>query len=507
MALLYQPQTYFTLRSIKEFVIARKTQLGCSSEDLHNWGDMVVELKGHTDRFECDDVGGWSLKPDYLDFGNGGPEEEMVIEYPEKRRRKKEVLSMSPVEKRKEGKLISKSREAKSFEWCHQCKQKHDHVFHCTQDCNKKYCSKCLQRHYGEKDSEIDPSTWVCVYCRQLCCCALCRKKKAKLTNTKFESRRGKKRTMRPSLRGFKKRRIDQSEDASREEDDSDDFVEYGGADEEEDDFVQESPVTSSSCLSASAPVTSTIRIIGTKEQQKCRRVSLKDLMDSGILVAGDEVYFKKTHEYSGVLLPSGQINCQGHICQSLSTFAKFAANEIGAKWSRQNGWRLVYCRSKCLFDLRRQYMENCMEGETVDFMDEEEYDEEEDEEERVSRVFGRRLRSQSTTSIRMAVKPMSLDDDEEMDEPEVEPAEVAENSSLPINIVPLETIKVARYYSWLKYEFQHEHEHIHMSPIFDDARHSFDTEHNSVVGVHDYFIDIQDEYFFPITTGTEVNS
>lgn len=42
------------------------------------------------------------------------------------------------------------------------------------------------------------------------------------------------------------------------------------------------------------------------------------------------------------------------------------------------------------------------------------------------------------------------------------------------------------------------------MSPIFDDARHNFDSEHNSLVGVDDHFLDIQDEYFFPVTTGND---
>jgi hypothetical protein len=175
--------------------------------------------------------------------------------------------------------------------------------------------------------------------------------------------------------------------------------------------------------------------------------------------------------------------------------------------------------------------MENCMEGETPDYLmdEEEDYEEEEDEEERAARAaFQRRLRSTSTPNIiRGPAQPMSFDGDgydfdEEMAEPDA--TEHSQPIKIPIEAIKvlnirktenclkwqkLTSFKVARYYNWLKYEFQHEHSHIHMSPVFDDARHSFDMEHNSVVGVHDHFIDIdiQDEYFFPITTGTEVKS
>jgi hypothetical protein len=80
-------------------------------------------------------------------------------------------------------------------------------------------------------------------------------------------------------LRGYKKRRLDQSDDGmSRDEEDSDDFVEYD--EEDEDDFVQESPLPSP-ILSSSAPITSTVRA-AVRDTQRCRRISLKDLMDAG---------------------------------------------------------------------------------------------------------------------------------------------------------------------------------------------------------------------------------
>jgi len=85
----------------------------------------------------------------------------------------------------------------KSAMWCHQCKQKHNEVFYCTQNCSKKYCARCVARHYKEKVDEIDTSTWTCYFCRGACICAFCRRKRAKATNSPFESKRGKKKRQR----------------------------------------------------------------------------------------------------------------------------------------------------------------------------------------------------------------------------------------------------------------------------------------------------------------------
>jgi len=74
----------------------------------------------------------------------------------------------------------SLARRNKSFEWCHQCKQRSERVIHCGQGCNKKFCTRCLYRHYGEQETDIIPSTWLCPYCKKICCCAYCRKLKAK---------------------------------------------------------------------------------------------------------------------------------------------------------------------------------------------------------------------------------------------------------------------------------------------------------------------------------------
>jgi len=49
--------------------------------------------------------------------------------------------------------------------------------------CRKKYCDQCLQKFYHEKPpaQRQDPSSnWPCPACRGLCCCAACRRQKAK---------------------------------------------------------------------------------------------------------------------------------------------------------------------------------------------------------------------------------------------------------------------------------------------------------------------------------------
>lgn len=209
--------------------------------------------------------------------------------------------------------------------------------------------------------------------------------------------------------------------------------------------------------------------------------------------MAGDELYFKKSHEFSGTLLPNGHISCLGKLCPTLSTFAKHAAFEVGGKLSRQNGWRSVYYHSRSLFELRREFLEVLVEGEATDYlMDDEEDDEDEEEADRTA--MQRRLRSSANATVNGA-KPLFYDNEDE----EMSPAEASEHS-MPIKI-SVEAIKLSQHYSWLQYEFQHEHDHVHMSPIFDDARHRFEMEHNSMIeeGSDDH-LDIRDEYFFPMT-------
>eukprot|EP01128_Nolandella_sp_AFSM9_P010347 TRINITY_DN712_c0_g4_i1.p1 TRINITY_DN712_c0_g4~~TRINITY_DN712_c0_g4_i1.p1 ORF type:complete len:555 (+),score=110.33 TRINITY_DN712_c0_g4_i1:188-1852(+) len=62
--------------------------------------------------------------------------------------------------------------------WCHQCKQKHDDVIICSRQCSKKYCSRCLLRHYDMNIDDIEPETWDCYYCLKSCKCAFCKKTK-----------------------------------------------------------------------------------------------------------------------------------------------------------------------------------------------------------------------------------------------------------------------------------------------------------------------------------------
>jgi len=158
-------------------------------------------------------------------------------------------------------------KQQKLFQWCHQCKQKHDHVLHCSRDCNKKYCAKCLHRHYDEKEADIDPDNWVCVYCRQICCCAFCRKKKAKATNTKFESRRGKKRSLSSSWRSSLKKRktlenslkdfTDSDSESSDQSTPNDDFADDDFDDDDSSDMkleVRDSPPDSFDALSRFPP-------------------------------------------------------------------------------------------------------------------------------------------------------------------------------------------------------------------------------------------------------------
>jgi len=112
-------------------------------------------------------------------------------------RGKRAKLTESTSKKSKKQDIIEASPEKQDrsgFMWCHQCKQKHGQVIYCSRTCSKKYCTRCVKRHYREKVEDIDQSQWVCYYCQGVCSCAFCRRRRAKETNTKFESHRGKKR-------------------------------------------------------------------------------------------------------------------------------------------------------------------------------------------------------------------------------------------------------------------------------------------------------------------------
>ncbi|GAB5356504.1 hypothetical protein AAMO2058_000295600 [Amorphochlora amoebiformis] len=79
---------------------------------------------------------------------------------------------------------------------CHQCKSRRalHKLFFCSNQglctrlkdkrnlCRKKYCDQCLDKFYHETPPEkIDLPKWLCPACRSLCCCAACRRQRAKL--------------------------------------------------------------------------------------------------------------------------------------------------------------------------------------------------------------------------------------------------------------------------------------------------------------------------------------
>lgn len=67
---------------------------------------------------------------------------------------------------------------------CHHCRRKKDTFVRCTA-CPKLYCTGCLDKHYAEKDTDINRSTWTCLFCRETCICSICRTKKAKAKRTR----------------------------------------------------------------------------------------------------------------------------------------------------------------------------------------------------------------------------------------------------------------------------------------------------------------------------------
>jgi len=103
----------------------------------------------------------------------------------------------------------------KSMLSCHQCKNKKtlDRIIVCghvyrinntVKTCTKKYCKSCLLRFYLEAPptDNKDPqwSAWKCPCCRYICCCAWCRKKKAKRLESVSKSIRAEAHRLTPAI-------------------------------------------------------------------------------------------------------------------------------------------------------------------------------------------------------------------------------------------------------------------------------------------------------------------
>jgi len=267
----------------------------------------------------------------------------------------------------------------RSYLWCHQCKQKHDYVFYCTRNCSKKYCTRCVQRHYHVQIEDINISHWVCYYCQGVCSCASCRRRRAKETNTKFESHRGKKRRSADDESApTKKRKLKLEGSNSDKDPDTKSKDEISTIMEDLNGVIEQTPRrkllrkrTDEKRLQNSLNTSITSETCSRKSGMVRRRVTLKDLIDSHILSSGDELSFRNSDELA-ILLQDGQILWSDTTFKSLSTFAKSVAHLVGAgtKGALYNGWRVVYCRGKVMDSYRKKY-ERTIENRKTDEIEE----------------------------------------------------------------------------------------------------------------------------------------
>lgn len=254
--------------------------------------------------------------------------------------------------------------------WCHQCKQKHDYVLYCTRNCSKKYCTRCVQRHYNEQIEDIEIEQWVCYYCKGVCTCASCRRRRAKETNTKFESHRGKKwrsfddESPPSKKRKYKPESTSDKEQDERSKDDSNIIETLNNSTIEQTPrrkFLRKKSDEKNFQNSNNSPSFNPDDTQQTSRKptlfSRRKRVTLKDLIDSHILSSGDELSFRNSNEFA-VLLQDGQILWSDITFKSLSTFAKKVAHLVGAgtKGALYNGWRVVYCRGKVMDSYRKKY-------------------------------------------------------------------------------------------------------------------------------------------------------
>jgi hypothetical protein len=207
----------------------------------------------------------------------------------------------------------------------------------------------------------------VCYYCQGVCTCASCRRRRAKETNTKFQSHRGKKRrSVEDESAPTKKRKFKLPEPASDDEKSKDEpnFLDILNS------TIEQTPRRKLRKKSHEKPLQSSNHSSPNHSEDtyshssrkphlssRRKRVTLKDLIDSHILSSGDELSFRNSEQYA-VLLPDGQILWSDITFKSLSTFAKTVAHLVGAgpKGALYNGWRVVYCRGKVMDSYRKKY-------------------------------------------------------------------------------------------------------------------------------------------------------
>jgi hypothetical protein len=257
--------------------------------------------------------------------------------------------------------------------WCHQCKQKHVQVIYCSKPCSKKYCVRCVERHYRGKIEDIDQSDWICYYCQGICSCAFCRRRRAKETNTKFESHRGKKRRI--TLEAGEHHHHRKRKSSSYESDELSPEEKRNKHDWIVEDYEKPNRLQQ--------PLQERKRLNNNNKSKpsKSIRITLKDLLDTEILFPLDELIFHDTEQ--ALLLTDGQIQYNHKTYRTLSGFTKQASHSLGLTHSDplsiSNSWRLVYCRGKVLNLYRQQYLK--ITDSKYTYLDDDEEDEEDGEE------------------------------------------------------------------------------------------------------------------------------
>jgi len=218
-----------------------------------------------------------------------------------------------------------------------------------------------MERHYKEKVEDIKETDWSCYYCQGICSCAFCRRRRAKETNTKFESHRGKKKRIHMESPEDNSPRKRKSTDCEKEE-----FTPQGKKNNK--DYEQVEKVHKRNNHSRNKP------------SPKRRRITLKDLIDHEILLPNDELVFRDTE--LARLLPDGQVQWNQKTFKTLADFTKQASLALGLPLDivlSPHSWDQVYCRGKVLTLYRQQFLKitdsNCYyigDEEDDDFGDDE---------------------------------------------------------------------------------------------------------------------------------------
>jgi len=269
-------------------------------------------------------------------------------------------------------KKSQKKRKPQSL-WCHQCKQKHNDILYCSKfysgSCTKKYCKGCIERHYNESFCNIDKDKWICLFCRNLCVCAFCRRKRGEDVPKKvFKKRKCSVKDSPPSSPPLKKKRKLKYRESVTESPKTPNSPPTPPIHKDsrsiEFDSSVDSPLPPNMIINNQKNINTPIKRSKAPPQKPPAKmikfpvdISINHLLNNKHIKVGDKLVLIQSKIFIGEILENGliQLGWTDHIVTNIPSFTECC----GIKYTEEC-WDFIYCNG---FKLRH-YIELCYQNE-----------------------------------------------------------------------------------------------------------------------------------------------